>query len=138
MIHGEIRLRPRYGEVDQMGYVYHANYVSYCHEARTELLRQHGVNDFVLEKNNIMIPVIDFRISYKKPARYDEVLTISTKVTQFPEVRMGFEFEIRNENNDLICMADSTIVFVSKKTRQPVRLPEFIEVRLKPLFSQLV
>lgn len=69
MIKDEIQIRPRYGEVDQMGYVYHANYVSYCHQARTELLRKLGVHDRVLEEKNVMLPVISFEIKYKKPAR---------------------------------------------------------------------
>ena len=50
LIENTIQLRPRYGEVDQMGYVYHANYVSYCHQARTELLRRLNIDDKTLEK----------------------------------------------------------------------------------------
>ncbi len=75
MITDEIQLRPRYGEVDRMGYVYHANYVSYCHQARTELLRKHGINDKVLEENKVMLPVISFEIKYLKPAHYDDLLS---------------------------------------------------------------
>ncbi|MFC0875507.1 acyl-CoA thioesterase [Saccharicrinis sp. FJH2] len=134
MISAEYKLRPRYGEVDQMGYVYHANYVSFCHEARTELLRQYGINDSVLEENNVMIPVINFQITYKKPARYDEVLTITTTVRNFPEVKLHFEFEIKNGKNELVCTAVSTVVFVNKANRQPVRLPHFVKDALKPAF----
>lgn len=62
MITDEIQLRPRYGEVDQMGYVYHANYVSYCHQARSELLRKMGISTvvFVDSKNWYPMGVPDF------------------------------------------------------------------------------
>ena len=134
MINGKMQLRPRYGEVDQMGYVYHANYLSFCHEARTELLRQYGINDSNLEENDVMIPVISFSIAYKKPARYDEILTIATAIRNFPKIRLSFDFEIRNTKNELICTAASTVVFVNKTSRQPVRLPHFVEDALRPAF----
>ena len=98
MITDKIQIRPRYGEVDQMGYVYHANYVSYCHQARTELLRKYGINDSKLEENKIMLPVISFKIDYKKPAHYDEKLTIKTTVSELPNVRFKFDFEIVKKN----------------------------------------
>lgn len=136
MISGEITLRPRYGEVDQMGYVYHANYVSYCHEARTELLRQFGICDSILEERNIMLPVIDFTIRYKKPATYDEKLNVKVTIKTFPDVRFHFQFQVRNEQRDLICEASSTVVFVDKDTRMPVRLPECVEEALKHEFDK--
>jgi acyl-CoA thioester hydrolase len=126
MISGELQLRPRYGEVDQMGYVYHANYVSYCHQARTELLRGIGINDSLLEENNIMLPVISFEIKYKKPAHYDELLTIKTFVNEMPSVRFLFEFEVWNEKNELISKAKSTVVFVDSHSRLPMNIPDYV------------
>jgi acyl-CoA thioester hydrolase len=137
MITDEIQLRPRYGEVDQMGYVYHANYVSYCHQARTELLRKIGIHDSLLEANNIMLPVISFEINYKKPAHYDELLTIKTTIREMPEVRFNFEFEIRNEKNTLLSTAKSTVVFVDSKNRFPMGAPDFVEKALKEHFDKI-
>jgi acyl-CoA thioester hydrolase len=131
MIVDEIKIRPRYGEVDQMGYVYHANYVTYCHQGRTELLRKLGVHDRLLEENNVMLPVISFEINYKKPACYDELLTIKTIVKEIPEVRFHFEFEVWNENGILLCTAKSTVVFVDSKNRFPMVAPDFLEKALK-------
>jgi acyl-CoA thioester hydrolase len=125
------QLRPRYGEVDRMGYVYHANYVSYCHVARTELLREYGIHDNMLEKNSIMMPVITMNLRFVKPAQYDELLTIRTIIREIPEVRFKFEFEIRNEANEKICVADSTTVFVDSLTRKPMRIPKIIEGMFK-------
>lgn len=130
IISDEYQLRPRYGEVDQMGYVYHANYVSYCHQARTELLRKLGVHDSYLEENNIMLPVISFNIDYKKPGRYDELLTIQTSIKELPKTRFNFIYLIYNEAGDLISNATSTLVFVKKDSRQPVVIPDFIKKAL--------
>lgn len=126
MISDTFELRPRYGEVDKMGYVYHANYVSYCHQARTELLRKLGINDAILEANNIMMPVISFNIKYHKPAIYDELLTIKTSIREMPKVRFGFEFEVTNANNKRICSAKSEVVFVNAEDRKPIRIPELV------------
>lgn len=119
-------LRPRYGEVDQMGYVYHANYVSYCHQARTEMLRELQIDDKTLESNQIMMPVISMNLRYHKPAGYDDLLTVITRIPQLPVTRFAFQFEIRNEYDELICSADSTVVFVDKVSRKPMRAPKMI------------
>ncbi|MCW3787720.1 acyl-CoA thioesterase [Plebeiibacterium sediminum] len=126
MIIDEFKLRPRYDEVDQMGYVYHANHVSYCHQARTELLRKFNINDFELEEKGYMLPVISFNIQYKVPARYDELLTIKTTIKELPKVRFQFYFEIRNQEGKLVSKANSEVVFVNRKTRVPMQVPDFV------------
>ena len=136
MITDNIQLRPRYGEVDQMGYVYHANHVCYCHQARTELLRKLGIHDKVLEANNILLPVIDFSINYKKPAHYDEWLTVKTTIRNIPKVRFVFEFEITDDKDNIICLANSTVVFVDSKSRYPIKIPEFVEKVMKKHFNE--
>lgn len=130
MITKEMQIRPRYGEVDQMGYVYHANYVSYCHQARTELFRSLKICDNTLEKEQIMIPVIDFHIDYKNPAHYDELLTIKTSIKEATPIKCSFEFNICNETNETICLAHSTVVFVDSKTRRPKRATQIIKEAL--------
>lgn len=134
MIQSQIDLRPRYGEVDQMGYVYHANYVSYCHQARTELMRNLGIHDRALEENQIMLPVISINLRYLKAAKYDELLTIQTTLREMPKTRAVFEFEIRNEANEKICTAVSEVVFVDSISRKPMKVPEMIRVKLADLF----
>jgi acyl-CoA thioester hydrolase len=135
MIQDKMQLRPRYGEVDQMGYVYHANYVSYCHQARTELLRKFDLNDKLLEDMDIMMPVISFNIDYKKPAHYDELISITTIVREIPKTRFHFEFQITNEEGHILSKAKSTVVFVDKRSRQPKLVPEFIASKLQSSFK---
>lgn len=128
-------IRPRYDEVDQMGYVYHANYVAYCHQARTELLRKFGINDKNLEASGIMMPVIGMNLKYHRPGHYDEPLTITTIIHEMPAVRFNFTFEIRNERNELVCSAESTVVFVDANTRKPMKAPEMVINALAPVFE---
>ncbi|MCZ4695082.1 acyl-CoA thioesterase [Ancylomarina euxinus] len=135
MIQDTMQLRPRYGEVDQMGYVYHANYVSYCHQARTELLRKLNLNDKYLEDMDIMMPVISFNIDYKKPAHYDELISITTIIKGLPTTRFYFEFLISNEEGQILSIANSTLVFVDKKSRYPKLVPEFITSKLQASFK---
>ena len=127
MIIHSTQIRTRYGEVDQMGYVYHANYVSYCHEARTELLREYGINDLVLEKNNIMIPVITFSIDYKSAAHYDDLLTVKTTLTDIKGPKMSFDFVITNEEGKTIIEAFTVVAFVNANTRKPLRVPQLVK-----------
>ncbi len=127
MITHNTKIRTRYGEVDQMGYVYHANYVSYCHEARTELLRNYGINDKVLEENNIMLPVIKFNITYKTPAHYDDLLNIETTLKEIKGPKMEFDFKVTNEQYLTVCEACSTVAFVESDTRKPIRIPEIVK-----------
>ena len=137
MITDKFKLRPSYGDVDQMGYVYHANYVTYCHQARTELLRKLGIYESEFEKNQIMLPVISFEINYKKSAHFDELITIKTTIRELPKVRFSFEFEIKNEQNTVLSKAKSTVVFVNSKSRLPISVPNFIENTLKTNFKSV-
>ncbi len=126
MISGNIQIKSRYDEVDQMGYIYHANYVKYCHIGRTELMRQFNIHDECLEENNILLPVIEMNLQYLKPAKYDDLLTINTRIAELPKTRLFFNFEIRNEKEEIICKANSTIVFVDSNSRKPMKAPKII------------
>jgi len=135
MIRGECKIRPQYGEVDQMGYVYHANYVNYCHRARTELMREFGLNDKVLEENGIMLPVVAMNLKYIKPSGYDDELRVYTTIKEMPLTRFKFEFEFVNEKGEKVCKAESTVVFVDSVNRKPMRVPELIKKVLEEKFS---
>ena len=138
MITDLFKLRTRYGEVDKMGYVYHVNYVTYCHQARNELLRKLGLDEIQLEDKQVILPVISFDIKYKKPAHFDDLISIKTTIKEMPKVRFSFEFEIRNEKNILLSTAKSTVVFVDSRSRLPIIIPSFIEDILKTKFKSEV
>jgi acyl-CoA thioester hydrolase len=78
MIKNETKIRVRYGETDQMGYVYYGNYAEFFEVGRVEWLRALGVTYKSLEDTGIMLPVLNLNINYLKPAKYDDLLTIVT------------------------------------------------------------
>ncbi len=126
MISDKIQFRVRYGETDQMSYAYHGNYAAYFEMGRTEWLRKLGVSYKSMEENGIMLPVINLNTNYLKPAKYDDILTLKTTLAKKPTARIEFEFEIHNENNELLTTATATLVFVNMKTNRPTRIPEYL------------
>ena len=96
--------RIRYSETDQMGVVYHGNYAQFFEMGRTEWLRSLGISYKDMEKSGIMLPVIAINFNFIKSALYDDVLTIHTFLKKEPLVKIEFNYEIKNQNNELICM----------------------------------
>ena len=131
MITSENIIQVRYDEVDKMGYVYHGNYAKYYHISRTELLRKVGISDRELESQNIILPVIEMNIRYIQPVYYDDFITIKTKLLELPETRMKFQHEVINQDDEIINIANSTLVFVDSNTRKPMIVPEIILNKLE-------
>jgi acyl-coA thioester hydrolase, ybgC/ybaW family len=117
-------LRTRYAETDQMGVVYYGNYPQYLELGRVEWLRSIGFTYKAMEEEGIMMPVVSLQIQYKKPALYDELITIRTKLKELPSTKIEFDYEILNEKGELLSMANTVLVFVDAKTFRPVRCPE--------------
>lgn len=120
------KVRTRYSEVDRMGYVYYGNYATYFEVGRVEAMRVLGISYAELEEEGIMMPVIRYEIDYKKPAFYDEVLTIVTRVREVPRSRINFEYETWNAKGEMLNSAMTQLVFVDSKTMRPLRAPQVI------------
>lgn len=135
MYQSETTVRVRYGETDQMAYVYYGNYAMYYEVARVESLRQLGVTYKELEASGIMMPVLENHSKFLGPARYDELLRIVTTIREKPGVKIKFEYEIFNEQNKLINQGETLLVFVDRKTGRPVRTPEMMVNVLAPFFK---
>ena len=117
-------LRTRYAETDQMGVVYYGNYPQYLELGRVEWLRSIGFTYKAMEEEGIMMPVVSLQIQYKKPALYDELITIRTKLKELPSTKIEFDYEILNEKGELLSTANTVLVFVDARTFRPVRCPE--------------
>ncbi len=135
MFESSCRIRVRYGETDQMGYAYYGNYALYYEVARVEALRQIGTTYKALEDSGVMLPVLEVHSKYIKPARYDDNLLIKTYVKELPTARIRFDFEIFNEAEELLHVADVTLVFVDMKTNRPCRAPQDMLDRMQPYFE---
>jgi acyl-CoA thioester hydrolase len=126
MLEATTQIRVRYSETDQMGYVYYGNYAAYFEVARVELLRSNGISYKELEENGIMLPVLKLELKYHKPAQYDDLLTIKTSIKKKPSITIDFDFEIYNEQNELLTTGFTSLVFIDMKRNRPTRPPKII------------
>jgi acyl-CoA thioester hydrolase len=129
----QIQVRVRYSETDQMGVVYHGNYIPYFEIGRVEWLRNKGISYKSMEESGIALPIVSMTVNYKKSARYDELLTVHTKFKNQTSVKIEFECAIYNEGSELLTTAQFILVFVSLKTGRPVTPPDYILELLKTL-----
>lgn len=125
----------RYAETDQMGYVYYGNYATYCEVGRVELMRQLGTSYRQIEESGLMLPVRDYSTRYFKPALYDELITVETRIEEIPTARIRFIYDIYNDKEELLNTAETTLVFVSKETNRPVSAPESLVEAIAKYFS---
>jgi len=117
MIIGETTLRVRYAETDKMGVVYHSNFVIWFEVGRVELLRQLGFEYTNMEKeDNRHIPVVDLRVRYKAPARYDEEILVRTQLKNVRSSLMHFTYEIlRAGDRTLLATGETMHIIVDDK-----------------------
>jgi acyl-CoA thioester hydrolase len=128
MFTSETKIRVRYGETDQMGYVYYGNYAEFYEVARVEMLRKLGLTYKWMEGTGIMMPVLELKCKYIKPAYYDDEITIKVVVKELPSTRIVFNYELYNEQGELINLGETTLVFVNIATKRPTLGPaEFME-----------
>ena len=136
MYTSDIQIRVRYAETDQMGYVYHGNYAAYFEVARTESFRQLGIRYKDLEEQGVGMPVGELQTRFRRPARYDDLLTIKVMLRELAEgSRVKFEYEIRNEAGELLTEGYTLMVFVSTANGRPVAIPASVREKLAPYFS---
>lgn len=126
MEYHQTQIRVRYSETDQMRVVYHGNYAQYFEIGRVEWLRNKGISYKWMEDNGIMLPVVSLTMNYKKPARYDELLTLKTILKNRTSVKIEFDYELYNENDELLTTGNSILVFVDMKTGKPISPPQYI------------
>lgn len=109
-----------------MGVVYHGNYAQFFELGRTEWLRSIGFTYKKMETNGIIIPVISLKCNFIKSALYDDILTISTFLKKKPLVKIEFDYEITNQNNELICKGNTVLAFLNKNTMKPTSCPNYL------------
>ena len=113
MLTGEIQVRVRYAETDQMGLLHHANYLVYFEQARTELLRQGGGSYKALEDAGFFLVIVKAEVKYKSPAHYDDVLTVRTTVTRSSLIRIEHRYEVIRDGA-LLAEAMTTLACVDR------------------------
>jgi acyl-CoA thioester hydrolase len=131
-------LRVRYAETDQMSYVYYGQYATYYEVARVEALRSVGIRYKDLEADGVMMPVLELRNKYIRPAKYDDLLRIELSIPILPQMRIKFNYDIYNEDDVLLTVGETTLVFVDMKTGKPVVTPAHVVDALKGYYDEEV
>ena len=131
----QTKIRVRYGETDQMGYMYYGNYAEFYEVGRVEMLRSLGMTYRSMEESGIMMPVLEMRSKYYKPALYDEEITVKVILGKEPGVKIHFKYELFNEQNQLINEGETTLAFIDIKRNRPCGAPPEFKNKLKKYFE---
>ncbi|MDZ4663777.1 MAG: thioesterase family protein [Bacteroidota bacterium] len=135
MIVSQTKIRVRYGETDQMGYAYYGIYAQYYEVGRVEAMRVLGFSYKEVEDRGIMMPVLEYNIKYKKPAYYDDELTIVTRITEMPTgVKVNFEYECFNQKGELLNTGFVTLAIIDKTTNKLCKLPDWFSSAMRKFF----
>ena len=124
------RHRVLYGDTDQMGVVYYANYLRFFEGARNEWIRAMGITYRQIEERGLMLPVYEAGLNYLKPAKYDDLLEIPVVVTH-TRVKIRFEYTVKISNSDAVLAVGHTVHVVVGKDGKPTRAPEWLVDALK-------
>lgn len=136
MFTAETRVRVRYAETDQMGVVYHSHYFQYFEVARAESIRQLGYTYADMEKEGVIMPVVEVQAKYLRPAFYDQLLTIKTILKELPvHHKIEFHQEVFNEQQELLVTGRVILYFMEMKTKKRHTMPAVLLKKLEPYFS---
>jgi len=135
MYKSEINVRVRYAETDQMGIVYYGIYSQYFEVGRVEAMRELGMTYRQMEEDGTMLPVAHVEIDYHRSALYDDLLTVVTRITELPGVKLSFEHQVFNEKKELLTTGKVVLVFVDSNSKRPKRAPEDFIKMIRPYFS---
>ena len=130
------RHRVTYGQTDRMGYLYYGNYPSIYEVGRVEAIRHLGFTYKSLEDElKVMMPVLEVQARYRKPAYYDELLTVHTILDELPTKMIIFRCEIYNEADEKIHEATIKLFFIDMNTGARVSAPELLTQKIRPYFE---
>ncbi|MEN0053496.1 MAG: thioesterase family protein [Mucilaginibacter sp.] len=129
------KIRVRYGETDQMGYMYYGNYAQFYEVGRVEMLRSMGLTYKGMEDSGIMLPVLELKCKYLKPALYDEEISVRVIIDKIPGIRIHFRYELSNEKGELINQGETLLAFINMTTNRPCRPPQDFIDKLVPFFE---
>lgn len=126
MLQHTCEYRVIYGDTDQMGVVYHANYLRFFERGRCELMRALAFPYGKVEEAGVLLPVIDAQVSYKQPARFDDLVHIETTVGPITRVRVSFTYRLHREDGTLLATGTTVHACINAQGK-PVRVPPFVK-----------
>jgi acyl-CoA thioester hydrolase len=124
-------LRVRYVETDQMGVVYHANYLAWCDIGRTDLIRSLGGKSYAeIEREGIALAVVEAHLRYIRPARYDDLIRVTTRVTEVRSRVVRFDYDITLDGGSAIATGYTTLVAMTREGKGSC-IPDALRVQLE-------
>lgn len=136
MISHDCKVRVWYKHTDQMAICHHSNYICYFEAARSELLRHMGMSFAEVEARGIMMPILEVQSKYRKPAYFDEELTVRIMLKELPAARITFHYEVYNQKGELLNTAMTQLGFIHSVSRRPCRCPEWYLDLLKSFWVE--
>ena len=130
-------IRVKYADVDAMGVVYHGNYAQFFEAGRAEAFRNLGYTYKNFEADGFSLPVVEMKTRFLKPAKYDDLITISTIIKTFPSRKLTIFTELYNELGELITNAEISFIFVKSTNISLISAPEKFKAILLPFFKKL-
>lgn len=134
MIEHTTHIRVRYADTDQMGFAYYANYLVWFEVGRTEMLRALGLPYAQIEKEKVALPVLEAHCTYRKAARYDNLLRVVSRLKERPRAGLRIDYEIFDETGQLLAEGYTTHAFINGEGR-PVRPPQSFTAKMREHFS---
>lgn len=131
------KIRVRYGETDQMGYLYYGHYGLYYEVGRTDMLREVGLTYKRMEEEGIIMPVTDLKVKYIRPAKYDDLITVKTILRELPASKITFYSELYNEHEKLINLGETTLVFLDQQSGKITDPPSYLIEKFLPFFESV-
>lgn len=119
---GKIEITARYHETDQMGIIHHSVYLNWFEVGRTRCIRDFGVSYAEIEQRGILLPVIGADLSYKIPAKYEDVVDVTTRVSSYNGIRLDFNYQVHRQTDDRLLVDGYTHHCWTDKEMKPVSL----------------
>jgi acyl-CoA thioester hydrolase len=120
------KVRVRYAECDQMGFLHHSVYALYLEEARTEQMRSKGITYKEMEDSGLIMPLRSMSFEFKKAGRYDDLLDIGVWIAEKPTIRCTFHYRIINQHGEVLSTATTEMFYARKSDLRPVKVPQII------------
>jgi len=133
MITSSTDIEVRYAETDMMGIVHHASYLPWLEIARGNLLKERGISYAKLEESGILLPVVEIKMNYRRPATYDDIVTINSIIKERPFAKIRVDYELQKE--DQIIADGYSIHAFMNQSGQPIKAPRFIKETLAKGFE---
>lgn len=136
MIKSTTYIRVRYGEVDQMGFLYYGNYALYYEVARADMIRDAGYPYSEMERDGTVMPVVKMSAKFLKPALYEELIRVETTIMELHKHSfITFFHQLYNDQNELLHKSEVTLTFYNPATKKRVPMPDRLRTILQPFFD---